>query len=274
MSAITAKNIRPVMAGVGYAKNMTPQAAEFAQIDQQLSAYGLDGSSSDVLAGRMSLAQDPQNLGTAPTLTTSGSIAVVVESGGVIGSVLGSGGRIALGAGDVPTYSPSRSRTVRMSMLEAARVDDASALVVDPTSGGVTAGSGAGALNQFRIPIAKPHDGATLSTVRVFFFLRSEPSALAVTMPFMRVYREDLSGNVVTFSAGDSYPTPASTELYYNNGQALTLTGTTYSNNVINVALYTYTIALVDDNGPVDSRPIYTAIELDYTAISDNRWTQ
>jgi hypothetical protein len=282
---LTSKNIRPVVAGVGYAQNYTPQAVEFAQMDAELATFGLDATAADTITGTLSL----QNTGTStPNVTLEGAAAVATGGGGgIIGTVLGSRGRLVLGAGDVPTYSTPRVRTVRMSLLETARVDGLyyntgvdNGVVVDSLSGGITVVAGVGALNigannRFHIPISKPHNGATLTTVRVYFFLRAVPVTLP-TLPFLLVWRESPAGVINAFSSGDRF-TAASSVAYYNNGGVNVLTGTGFTNNVIDLSSYAYTIELLDDSNVVavpNAKPIYTAIELDYTAIGDARWQQ
>lgn len=104
----------------------------------------------------------------------------------------------------------------------------------------------------------RPHDGATLGQVSVFFRVGAAHPALPPTMPSVRIVRMAPDGTVVpltsTASGADSNgfvfaSKPSSATLWYAGGQTQSLIVPCDQNNAINVDAYTYYVELVEEQG-------------------------
>lgn len=269
--------IPPVKPG-GYGPLDVPRAAELAQIDERLAARGLDSLGADTVTGTLSLAQDPNHPIVHPTF--SGGGCSVSAAGAIISTVPGSGGRLVLGDNDYPTYTATRSRSIYVSALEACRSSPAIAtsgnkLVVDQASGGVYAA----AYSDFVLPIAKPHDGATLFELFVYCFYTASPTIQASVTNLILVRW----GVAVGYSGGGSpviLGQYAPGALGYNAGLPITLAmgggfnGVTFTNNVLDLQTYSYGIFVRFASPPTGANLVFTGYRINYTAIADERFTQ
>lgn len=257
----------------GYGPNQTPRASELAQVDERLATYGLDASiAGDTVTGVLSLEQSPYALGTHPKITAFGDVRASHADAKI---ETANGGRLVLGDGDVPQYNPAtRTRKVRVSFLEAHRsnphlssgiVDSGDASVVDPASGGIySAPPGFGAA--YHLTIEKPMDGAALSSVRLWFYFRDDPGStinVGVVIGREAVPVGGVTGLTVMGGNAATYG--------YVSGTIQTLNVTGLVSNTIDLQTYTYFLQMTSC---VSQFIVYTAYELNYTSIADERFTQ
>lgn len=99
------------------------------------------------------------------------------------------------------------------------------------------------------------HHGATLTSVSVTFRVSQPHANVPTTMPKIRVVRTDYRGGRTTLTTSTdgtgfvSVPTPASGAAWYASGGVQTLVLPCTQNNVINAALYTYHVDIMDELG-------------------------
>jgi hypothetical protein len=271
--------IKPVRPG-GWGPNFISTPPEPAQIDQRLAAQGL-ALAGDTVTGTLSVVQDPLHPGTFPILTGS---ATVTAAGAVMGT--GPNGGKLVCSGSVPTYSANRTRRVRFSPLEVTRSAPAFSgtditagypAVIDPVSGGImsapghtTQGFGFLPDCQFGIPITKPHDGATLDSVTVYYFFTGSTSLIVYASGRLTVRKVNTTtGATTTFGPSASFPTalsPANTIL-----SDATLTGI---NDVIDLTSYVYRVIVQLPAYSTSNNFIWTGVEVNYKTIIDERFTQ
>jgi hypothetical protein len=278
MAKLTSKTIRPSASGYGI--GMVATAPMLAQVDEQLAANGLDAQGSDTIVGTLSLTQDPNNLGTTPKITQTPL--VEVNSPGAIVETVPGGGILSVGA--VPQFSANRLRTVRFSFLEVCRSyptipgGDLQYGNAPKIYGGGIGIFGANTRGHsiwiFSIP--KPHDGATINQIKAWFFLPSIPGALPNAMPTYSIAQIAAPTQAVTFLGVGSISTPATVAAYYNGGKPQSISLVT-SPLAMNIQSNTYIVQLTDvdlsadDQAPV---PIWTSIEVEYTLIGGEGFTQ
>lgn len=281
MAGLTSKTIRPATSG--YAQSMVPTSAAFAQIDEELSEYGLDsgnGAASpsttlDTISGLISVSQDSLHPTVHPGFTTSNPVTVtgvnsVTGAPSVAASVLGSGGRLVCGATivdgastDVPKYTSDRSRIVQLSFLEACYsaphynynnnyVDAGTPYVVVSLTMGIqrsTQTPGAVQLS-FDVPITKPHNGATISQILVYCYLSVAPTSFGTTPPAeVILYQTDITTGAATAITNGTLP-GTNVATYFVNGAVQTITITpTPPALVVDLTQYTYSLHVRDDHG-------------------------
>lgn len=287
MGALTAKTIRPVKSGVGYAINDTPQAAEFAQIDQQLATYGLNSVAADTVTGTLSIQTDPLHTSTPATLTGNFN---VTASGAIAGTVPG-GGTIGVYNGSYPTYSAARPRRIRMSLLELTRSEPTGSPlaagnipVIDPATGGVTQtpvgaliatqGFATAGAAQITIPMTKTHDGATIASVVLYFYWPVLPNTVHTLTGKFALQKVTVATNALTSIGNVTFPTSASTSAPAGTPHPVSISGLS---EVIDLSTYVYRFLIQDPavNGSNETPgPIYTGIEINLTTIGDERFTQ
>jgi hypothetical protein len=185
-----------------------------------LATYGTDSVGTDSVSGYWSLAQDPYH-STAPSFTVP---IAITGAGSFIGTGPG-GGTLILGNNTPPQYSVPRTRVVRYSMLEAMRsevnisgsIQNGNALVVDPTSGGVYQALEA---NSSFIPIAicKPMDGATITDIKIWFFVPSQPATVPVGIA-VTLKRFAATAAPNAFPVGENEVLFTTPQAWFNNGQ-------------------------------------------------------
>lgn len=104
----------------------------------------------------------------------------------------------------------------------------------------------------------RAHDGATLSSLTVYFHVGFPHTALPTTMPSVRIVRVDPFGAFETLTSqaagadanGYVYvPTPASPAAWTNQFQQQTLVVPCDQNNVIDIGSYSYLVELVEEHG-------------------------
>jgi hypothetical protein len=258
MSNLTSVTIRPVKSGVGWRKLYTPTTSELAQLDQLLATYGLD-SEGDFLSGPLTA------LGTWSTAAAPSGLVGLIGSGIQARTA---GGSIILGDNDYPTYSPARTRSVVIPCAEACFSDALDGWSVDSNSLGLFQDPYAAGASIF-VPLTKIHNGATISSVTLYFF---SPSAVSVPSqyPSFSISRQQISTNTSTALGFATFGGP------YVPGTVQSLTISSLSSNVVDTSTYRYFFQINDDNnnvaGPLKTR--FTGIRVNYTAIADRRFSQ
>lgn len=198
------------------------------------------------------------------TLTVSGAGKVKTSASG----------RIELGDNDYPTFSATRSRSVRIGITPALAywASTYTDFTYDSSTPGMTSATLGAA---FVVPLHGLHNGATLSTLDVYFTPRVTTTTPA-TPPSVQLYRRAITAGAaigaqtaLSGTATQSY-TPGGD---YNDGKALIMTYTCTTNNVIDTASYIYYLVVTDESGAgavVGNR--YHAVVCNYTAIADMRF--
>lgn len=287
------------MSGVGYAKWYSVQASEWAQIDSQLSAFAADRFGGCIVTGTWLLAQDPANPGIHPSITSGFAVSGVDPTTGAP-SVIGTGPAGTFLLNNKPAqYSAPRTRIVRFSPLEAMRlttaisggvIQRATPAVVDPATGGLAQAIKSLAADPVPFALAKPMDGATITSLRFYFYVPSVPASTTGSLLF-GLYRIDVTTGAAGYVGYNqvNIPSPAT---WYANGQAQSLALTTSAgtgplgstgfgllgagSNILNLSAYTYLLQWqgpATGSAPYLPAPIVTGIEITYS-YSDERFTQ
>lgn len=253
--------IRPVKPG-GWAKGMVPRAAELAQIDERLSTFGLDSEGPDTVTGVLSLTQDPAHPGTHPQIVTGAGSTVQVTNGRVDTK---NGGRFILGDGDVPEFVSPVTRRVRISSLEACRSAYTSGPAGNSLSvvGGIGITSAVAGSQDVTFALPKPHDGATLTSLKVWLYF-TDPSVASISYTAILTRVTAATGVASTVVMG----TASATASYSAIPQAVTLSGLV--SNVIDLSTYDYSLFW---RSPLLGVAL-TAIELNFGSIGDEGFTQ
>jgi hypothetical protein len=259
----------------GYGPNDTPHAAELAELDAKLATRGLDSTAADTATGTISA------LGA--WTTTAGKTVLVSGLGTSAQTTLGSGARFVLGDNDYVQYTASRTRTVFIHPTEAAfsfvqgdqyRIDDTNLSGTGATYG-LQNQSGSGTVT-LTVPIAKPHDAATITQVVAYFQVPVSilGGVVPASLPTLVLGRRAISTGAFTSVASTTFGTPASPTAYYNAGAPNTMTVNPGSNNVEDLTTYDFAIQVTDDSSPLARRIIWTGFKIVYGSIADNRPSQ
>ncbi len=185
------------------------------------------------------------------------------------------GAGIALNA--PPTLAVTRQRVIRLSALEYARGWDAALahqFVVNYGAGSLDAWADNSAL---WLPLARVHNGAVLSAVRVFFQVpvgKVGLPSIPADYPYLGVFRHDpqFKDAESLLAAGFSQlPVASSLADYINGGAPKTLTLTPDQNNTIDRSSYEYFLLFVDDAVAGAPRNSILGIELVFDSITTLR---
>lgn len=290
MSKITAKNIRPVISGVGYHVNRVPRAEEFAQIDQQLSTYGLD-ITGDAVTGNISVQQDPNHPGFAPSFTGSFTASA---AGAVVGT--GAAGSLVC-TGSVPVYwnvagnvAAPRTRRVRISMLEATRsvphvassiITKGNAPLIDAATGGITTSqigftNGIGGNAVITVPLTKPHDGAQFASCKLYYYVPAQPQVPPSLNGSFSLVQVALNTNTATTIGSVTIPNGTTAAGWWNNGQVQSVTISGLS-TVINLSNDAYRFHIAEPACNTTTQvpfPVWLGIEVNYQQILDESFSQ
>ena len=204
--------------------------------------------------------------------TTMSGVITVSGSGAKIRTA--SSGRLELGDNDWVTFSTARTRAVRWCLSpmnaqwnvssDATFSTDAPGLTI--VTKGIT----------ISIIVQPLHNGATISSVDVYFTPRTGTAAAPATTPSIAMYRRAiatgaavgaqtaLSGTAVqSYTAGGDYW----------DGKVKIMTYTASTNNVVDTSTYVYYLFVVDESGANSAAGnIYHAIVVNYSAIADMRF--
>ena len=273
--------IKPVKPG-GWSPGMVPTPSEIAQIDQRLAAQGLDSTSGgDTVTGTISLTHDPVRVGTTPKITSSVAVAA---AGATIGTGPG-GGTLTL-VGTVPTYSATRTRRVRFSMLELARafpnisgstIEEGNAPLADPASGGITqyplqpGGFLSFPSAAITLPLTKPHHGATITSVSLYYFFRRvQPGVWTWTLNSGQIQLQQVA---VATGAITSYTSAAfpGISFFFDTVYAVTISALSVAVDLHN---YVYRIVLQDPAVAGVMQTIFTGAEVNYSGIANEEFSQ
>jgi hypothetical protein len=278
MGKITSATIRPCSSG--YAQNMVPTAPAIAQVDAQLSEFGLDGSpSGDTVTGVLSLQQDPTRPSFHPSITGSFTVSA---AGAVVGT--GPAGSLVC-AGTIPTYSATRTRRVRFSPLELTRsqrtlsgstITAGNAPEIDSTTGGVTQSAyftpgfsgfpGA----QMSFPLTKPHNGATVTSIVFYYYWDTIVPVVSLNSGKASYVKVNVATGAVTTIGSQTYPSSFSFQV----PQSVTISGLS---DTMDMTTYVYRLAIQDlsvGGSSEQPNPIYTGLEVNYTSIADESFSQ
>jgi hypothetical protein len=266
--------IPPVKPG-GYGPLDVPRATELAQMDELVADRGLDSEGADSITGTIGLDQDPNNLTDHASVTLTGANANVAAAGATLG-----GSNLLLGDGDYPLYTAPRGRKVLIPCSEYGRSSYPSQhqqYATDPASGGIQSQYVAGS-DSFTLPLVKPHDGAVFGLVKLYFFLPALPTTVfGLSQITLTLYKFQLAGSEsgTQIGPGVALPTPASAAAYYNGGapQALSF-DYTFEDEVLDLSSWRYHFDISDDNAVYGFHPVYTALEVNYASIADERFYQ
>jgi hypothetical protein len=231
-------------------------------------------------------------LNTFATLSFDGAPSGLFINGAASALQTASGGRFLCGDNDVPVFSAARSYTRVIDILEYAdfastltspttnqwSVDNA-ALTVKPTIASST----------LWVPITRAWDGATLSSVSVYFIVDGTRGGLPFFFPSMQVFRYDpfksnpfANGGNVTADmalranlAGQAFPPAANITAYINGGVPNVMTFTCSANNVVDTANYCYFVQINDENysgagGFIANK--FVGMLATYTTVTDTRF--
>lgn len=166
------------------------------------------------------------------------------------------------------------SRSIIIAGVEYASngFDPSNQQTVDPATGAVVPTFGASTIVW---PLPKVHDGATLSTINLYFIVPlGKPSLPATNYPRVTVWRQNpaVGSNLLYSGGSQEYPAQPTLAAYINGGKPNVLSFTPDQNNVIDRSTYTYDMQVQDDDvtasGPHNR---FLAIELVFTDINDYR---
>lgn len=179
------------------------------------------------------------------------------------------------------TFSAARSFTRDASMQEMANFSADSGVQWnrDNSLGAMVPNAASSTLY---CPISRAWDGATLSSITVYWIVQSARNADALPsfFPFLLAYRTDPSGITANLplrlsDSGFLFSTPASMAAYINGGTPNALTYTCAANNIIDVSQFAYHFKLIDENysGGFSSTKAnrYLGYSLSYTNVNDMR---
>ena len=174
---------------------------------------------------------------------------------------------------------------MRFSMLEIARsfpnisggyVQEGNTPVVDPVSGGITqAPTGTGGFGtypsaQIHLPIAKPHHGATITSVALYFYYGSSTggtfsfSSGQITLQRVNV----TTGAITSYGPSTACPTLAQNSAF--TPYSVSITGLTVA---VDLTAYVYRIMLQDV--AQSGLPFYwTGGEVNYSGIANEEFSQ
>lgn len=203
------------------------------------------------------------------------------NAGNLVSSVAGGfkttavgGIQLAGGATDYPAFSATRSRSVVQPLNDAVFETAGTSQQFLSYFENTTSGSPVG-LSLFMVPIRAPHNGATLSSVLIYFAVGQAHSGVPASMPTMGVerFKFDGTGTVSLLSTLYTFPTPGSGSAWYNGGAAQAAFITFDQNNVIDTSQYAYQLFITDETGAnaLNGNLWYSAV-LSYTNISDMRF--
>jgi hypothetical protein len=201
--------------------------------------------------------------------TATNAIQSVASAG--ISSTVTSGITMAGGSFDFGGLSPARTVVRRSLMIPIGRPDVTNwdmTVAADP----ILVGKGLSANINLEIPT---HQGATLTTVRVWLQVTNSHGAVPSIFPSFDIRRVPISSYVSSssvqslFSGGAQFATAATGAAWFNSGNIQQWSGTCNQNNVIDKTTYGYCMKLVDENGSY-SQPSnqYIGMELTYTNIT------
>jgi hypothetical protein len=189
------------------------------------------------------------------------SFAIVANAASAIGSVVPNGIICAGGPTDWVALS-SRSRVIRSPLLPlgtltgsnwtaAAEGGSNFAGVGTPPGPSSLTGVGSGGVGvMIWMPV---HNGATLTTVKMFMEVGNSHTNVPATFPAFDIRRMPVgtyAGSTVSlFAGGPATATAGSGAAWFNGGNIQNWSGTCNQNNVIDTTTYLYYLALFDESG-------------------------
>lgn len=234
-------------------------------------------SAGDLISGVWQLAStagiDVNNAGAQINSSVAGGIVSSAAAG--IKTTAAGGFQLAGGSTDWPTFSSNRSYSKAWQIAYPTLETGWSNTVAGNASIGLIGGATTGAQ-----PLILPglHNGATLASVSVLFYVGTSHSAVPANLPTIAVFRIPVTAGVGTAyaatplstSSPQSFsPTPSSGAAWYSSGNIQALTFSCNQDNVIDTANYIYGATIVDENGANSaSGNFYYAIGYTYTTIS------
>lgn len=257
--------IAPVKPG-GWARYGVLRSSEFAQIDERLSTFGLDAIAADTVTGKLSFQQDPTHAGIHPTITINGGGFLELQAANARIRTA-NGGRFVLGDGDVPTYSATRSRRVKIPLIDAGMSSSfggshGNQALVHRPSGGLTSAS---SYAQFPLSLPKPQDGATIADITVYFFF-TDPTIVGANVG-LQIATWPTSGVQSLVIIGG-----ASATYNYAGGAVQTLFVNAFSSPIV-LALATQRVAMLLQPDFAD-KWVGTAYEVHYTGVAGEGFSQ
>jgi hypothetical protein len=191
------------------------------------------------------------------------------------------GGKLVLGNSDWPTFSATRGRTLVFPIVPTMASNSALYGVdcdLSPQYGCLRTLDLNGAA--LVIPIAKRylHNGATLTRGTLTWRVGQPHGIVPVPTPKMALWRITTSGGTIV--ALNSTPqlsvSAATADIYFNKGNAQTLTYNCNQNNVIDTTQYQYALVWTDEAGAIPNNGpplnLLHSLTLSYSTIADQRF--
>lgn len=193
-----------------------------------------------------------------------------------------SGGRFILGDNDWPQFSSTRTRTVMCPLANLnPRLISGTISINFITIGDFLSikdeDAFAGSIFTCNFPESSMHNGATLSSVELWFYAPTKAS-LPANFPGCRVFRTDLFTDLAAPTGTSALSTTATQEfpavsLASYNGKMHKLVYSCNQNNVIDTSKYMYGILVIDESsGGAAPGNLFTHCVFTYTNIANMRF--
>lgn len=194
--------------------------------------------------------------------------ALQASAAGAVQSTIAGGFQHAGGASDWVTFSATRSRSPMLwPRFQALGTGWTFQTPVLASMGGLQ-GPATNAVQY--VLIDQPHNGSTLTSVKVWFIVNGPHASLPAVLPAFGMYRATVGSNttVAMSTTAAQSPAPANGPAWDASSAVQSFTVTCNQNNVIDTSQYTYMLKMVDENGAnAATGNLYIAIQPTYSAI-------